>query len=413
MSGGHAVVIVGGGHAGLEVAASLRARGHAAAVTIVGDEETLPYERPPLSKGLLSGELSEHETALRPESFFAEQAIELHSGRRASVIERDIRRVTLDDGTRLHYDHLVLATGGANRVLEVPGVNLDGVVSLRTLADAIDLRERLGRSRAIAIVGAGFIGLEVATAAAKRGLQVTVLELEHRPMTRTTTAATAAFFGAAHARDGVAIRTNTAISAIRGSHGRVTHVEDSDGHRHPADIVLVAVGIAPNDQLASAAGLPVDRGILVGPELTTADPAISAIGDCARFPSRLWTDGPVRLESVQNAADQARSVAARIAGASVPYGAVPWFWSDQAGVRLQMAGRTADADQTVVSGDPAAARFSVLCFRAGGLCGVESVGRPGDHVAARRLLGAAAGGGPTPKQAASAGFELRDYARAA
>ena len=412
MSARSAVVIVGGGQAGLEVAAALRTRGHEGAVTIVGEEPGLPYERPPLSKGLLWGDVAAQDTALRPAAFFAEQAIELLSASRATAIERDRRRVILDDGTQLHYDHLVLATGGANRALEVPGANLDGVVSLRTLAEASDLRERLERAGAIAIVGAGFIGLEVATAAAKRGLQVTVLELEQRPMTRTTTPATAAVFSGAHERAGVALHTGRGIRAIHGAGGSVTHVEDSQGRRHAADVVLTAVGITANDALAAAAGLPVQRGILVDADLTTQDPAISAIGDCARFPSRLWEEGPVRLESVQNAADQARAVAARIAGVSAPYEAVPWFWSDQAGVRLQIAGRTADAEQAVVCGDPDGARFSVLCFRADRLCGVESVGRSGDHVAARRLLAQGGQGGPTPQQAAARGFELKAYAHA-
>jgi 3-phenylpropionate/trans-cinnamate dioxygenase ferredoxin reductase subunit len=409
VSAPRAIVIVGGGQGGLEVAAALRAGGYDGAVTIVGEEPGLPYERPPLSKGLLAGEQSAADATLRPEPFFGEQAIELLRGRRATSIDRDRRRVELDDATSLRYDHLVLATGARNRELELAGVELDGVVGLRTLADALELRERLTRAQSVVIVGAGFIGLEVASVAAKAGLEVTVIEAQPRPMTRTTTAETAAFFSAAHARNGVRLLLGGALRAIHGSAGRAIGVEDAEGGNHPADVVLLAVGIVPNDELAAAAGLPVAHGILVDEHLRTADPAISAIGDCARFPSRLW-ESPVLLESVQNAADQAHAVAARITGAGTPYAAVPWFWSDQAGVRLQLAGRTADAQQTVLSGDPAGGRFSTLCFRAGRLCGVESVGRTGDHVAARRLL---AGSDPdlSPAAAAAAGFELKAYAR--
>jgi 3-phenylpropionate/trans-cinnamate dioxygenase ferredoxin reductase subunit len=317
--------------------------------------------------------------------------------------------VALDDGAALPYDHLVLATGARNRTLELPGSQLDGVVALRTLADSLELRERLERASSVVIVGAGFIGLEVATVAAKAGRAVTVLELAQRPMTRTATAPTAAFFTRAHHEHGIDLRLATAPRAIHGSGGRVTAVEDSSGERHPADVVLIAVGVLANDELAAAAGLPVDRGILVDEELRTADPGISAIGDCARFPSPLW-ESPVLLESVQNAADQAHAVAARFLGDGHPYAAVPWFWSDQAGVRLQIAGRNADADEVVVCGEPQAGRFSALCFRAGRLCGVESVGRPGDHVAARRLL-ASSDPGLTPATATAADFDLKTYAR--
>jgi 3-phenylpropionate/trans-cinnamate dioxygenase ferredoxin reductase component len=302
----------------------------------------------------------------------------------------------------------VLATGARNRTLELPGSGLDGVVSLRTLADSLELRERLEQARSVAIVGAGFIGLEVASVAATGGREVTVLELAERPMTRTTSAATSEFFAAAHRRNGVELLLGSALGALSGRSGRVTGVEAADGRRREADVVLVAVGVEPNHELAASAGLPIDRGVIVDQHLRTGDPAISAIGDCARFPCALW-EAPVLLESVQNAADQAHAVAARIVGRGGAYSSVPWFWSDQAGLRLQLAGRTADADEVVVCGEVAASRFSSLCFRSGRLCGVESVGRPGDHVAARRLL--ASESGLAPATAAAAGFDLKAYAR--
>lgn len=408
MGGRHSVVIVGGGQAGCELAAALRTGGYDGTITLVAEEPGLPYERPPLSKALLAGEVTADDIVLRPESFFHDRAIELLERRRVVSVDRAGRRVELDDGALLPYEHLVLATGARNRTLELPGSGLDGVVSLRTLADSLELRQRLEQARSVAIVGAGFIGLEVASVAATGGREVTVLELAERPMTRTTSAATSEFFAAAHRRNGVELLLGSALGALSGRSGRVTGVEAADGRRREADVVLVAVGVEPNHELAASAGLPIDRGVIVDQHLRTGDPAISAIGDCARFPCALW-ESPVLLESVQNAADQAHAVAARIVGRGGAYSSVPWFWSDQAGLRLQLAGRTADADEVVVCGEVGASRFSSLCFRSGRLCGVESVGRPGDHVAARRLL--ASESGLAPATAAAVGFDLKAYAR--
>jgi len=402
------VVIVGTGQGGCEVAAALRAGGYGGTVTMVGEEPGVPYERPPLSKALLAGEIAPEQVALRPQAYFHDRQIELLDSRRAIRIDRPGRRLELDDGMLLAFEHLVLATGARNRTLELEGCELDGVLGLRTLADSLELRQRLAQAQSIVIVGAGFIGLEVASVARRAGREVTVLELAERPMTRTTTAPTAAFFARAHRAHGVRLEFGSAVRALLGSGGRVSAVEDSDGARHAAQVVLVAVGVQPNDELAADAGLPVAAGILVDRQLLSGDPAISAIGDCARFPCALW-ESPVLLESVQNAADQAHAVAMRILGGDAPYATVPWFWSDQAGLRLQIAGRSADAEQVVVCGDPEAGRFSALCFREGRLCGVESVGRSGDHVAARRLL--ASDPGLSPAAAAAADFDLKAYAR--
>jgi 3-phenylpropionate/trans-cinnamate dioxygenase ferredoxin reductase subunit len=391
----------------------LRAAGYEDPVTLIGDEPGLPYERPPLSKALLTGDLQADQVVLRPRSFFAERAVELRAGRHVTAIDRERRSVTLDDGARLPYEHLVLATGARNRhPARLPGSDLDGVLALRTLAESLELRERLKDAARVAIVGAGFIGLEVASAAASLGCEIDVFEAAQRPMTRTASSPTAAFFSSVHQRRGVRLHLGAAPVAIAGSGSRVEAIVDASRKRHPADLVLVAVGVEPNDELAAGAGLAVDRGVIVDELLRCpADHAISAIGDCSRFPSRHF-GAATTLESVQNAAEQGRAVALRIAsGSQAPYAAVPWFWSDQAGLRLQIAGRTADAPQTIVCGEPGDARFSVLCFRDERLCGVESVGRPGDHVAARRLL-AGADRGLTPREAAAAGFELRDYARA-
>jgi 3-phenylpropionate/trans-cinnamate dioxygenase ferredoxin reductase component len=402
------VVIVGTGQGGCELAAALRAGGYDGSVTMVGEEPGVPYERPPLSKALLAGEVAPEQLALRPQAYFDERQIELLESRRVLRIDRPAHRIELDDGTLLPYEHLVLATGARNRTLALEGAGLDGVVGLRTLADSLELSERIEQAQSIVIVGAGFIGLEVASVARRAGREVTVLELAERAMTRTATAPTAGFFARAHREHGVKLEFRSVVRALRGSGGRVSAVEDSDGARHAAEVVLIAVGVQPNDELAAGAGLAVAAGILVDDRLLSADPAISAIGDCARFPCALWRS-PVLLESVQNAADQAHAVAMRILGGDAPYATVPWFWSDQAGLRLQIAGRSADAEQVVVCGDPEAQRFSALCFREGRLCGVESVGRPGDHVAARRLL--AGDPGLSPAAAGAADFDLKAYAR--
>lgn len=404
------MVIVGAGQGGLEVAASLRTAGFDGRITLVGDEAGLPYQRPPLSKALLAGEAGPADVVLRPEAFFVDREIELLDGRRVVELELMERRVKLSDGAGLSYDHLVLATGARNRRLELQGGELDGVVGLRTLGDALELRERLAQAQDVAIIGAGFIGLEAATVARSGGCSVAVFEIAGRPMARMLSDPTAGFFTRVHRERGVVLNFGTGVHRLEGSRGRVAGLVDSQGKRWPAQLVLTAVGILPNDELGAAAGLPVGHGVCVDAQLASPDPAVCAIGDCARFPCR-FGDAPVLLESVQNAVDQARSVAARILGRGAPYEAVPWFWSDQAGVRLQIAGLTTGTDELVVVGDQETGRFSTLCFAGGRLLGVESVSRPGDHVAARRLLGSAAT--LSPARARSDDFDLKAYARAA
>jgi 3-phenylpropionate/trans-cinnamate dioxygenase ferredoxin reductase component len=404
------VVIVGAGQGGLQVAASLRTLGFDGRVTLIGTETDLPYQRPPLSKAVLAGRAEPADATLRPEAFFAERSIDLLRGERVTTIRRAERRICLAVGGSIAYDHLVLATGAVNRRLALPGVELDGVLSLRTADEAVQLRARLQEADRVAIIGAGFIGLEVAAVACAAGRVVDVFEIAARPMGRVVSAHTSRFFAEAHRRSGVRLHLGTGVRRITGAGGRVTGVEVAEGMWSPADVVLVAVGIEPDDSLAAAAGLPVRAGVCVDQRLATPDPAISAIGDCARFPCR-FAASPVVLESVQNAADQGRAVAGKLIGRDEPYAAVPWFWSDQGELRLQIAGLTVGARRTVVSGDPESGRFSALCFAGERLLGVESVGRPGDHVAARKLLAAA--GGLTPAQASQPGFDLKAYARAA
>ena len=402
------VLVLGTGQAGFQVAASLREEKFDGRVVLVGDEPGLPYQRPPLSKAYLTGKADADAVRLRPDRFFAEHRLELRAGERAARIDRAGRRVVLASGEALPYDHLVLALGARNRALPVPGAELDGVVQLRTLGDAEGLRRRLETTREAVVVGAGFIGLEFAAVAAARGVAVTVVEAADRPMARSLSVAMSAFFRGAHERQGVRFVFGASVVRVLGGDGggRATGVETADGRRFPGDLVLVGIGVVPNAELAADAGLAVADGIVVDERLGTSDPAISAIGDCARHPCRFAAGaGPVRIESVQNAVDQARCVAARLAGRTAPYGAVPWFWSDQGASKLQIAGMAAPHDRAVVRGDPAGGAFSVFCFREGGLAGVESVNRPLDHVLARKLL--ANGADLAPEQAADPGFDLK------
>ncbi|MFF7335527.1 FAD-dependent oxidoreductase [Streptomyces sp. NPDC008150] len=389
----HSVVVVGAGQAGLETAAALRARGFAGRVTLVGDEPPGPCHRPPLSKGYLTGAVSAEDVPLRPAAFYAEQDIELLTGDRATVVDRDRRTVLLESGLRLPYGALVLATGCRPRTLPVPGSSLSGVRVLRGLADAEDLRLRLdGPPLRIVVAGAGFIGLEVAATARGLGHEVTVVEPQSRVLTRALTPEVADHVVAEHRAHGVTVLTSRHITVLHGDgERRVRAVELSGGERLDADLVVTGIGVLPNTELAAAAGLAVENGVAVDEQLRTADPAIWAVGDCASFPgvpglNGAHTGGRTRLESVQNATDQARCAAAAICGEPYAYTAVPRFWSDQYALRLQMAGLTAGADETVTAGDPAGGRFSVFCFRAGRLIGVESVNRPADHGIAARLL---------------------------
>lgn len=404
------IVIVGAGQAGFQAAASLREAGFAGSLTLIGEEAALPYQRPPLSKAYLAGKTDARGLLLRQESFFAEHRIDHRSGTRVTAIDRAERRVQLSDGGHLAYDHLILATGTRNRALPVPGADLAGVRQLRTLDDADALRTAIEGVRRIVVVGAGFIGLEFAAVCAARGLSVTVIEAAERVMARAVAPETSEAFRAFHEEAGVRFQFGAGVTAIEGEGGRATAIRTADGQSLPADLVLVGIGVVPNQELAAEAGLAVRDGIEVDAVLATDDPAISAIGDCVRFPSRFAAGMPggdrVRIESVQNAVDQGRCLAARLTGRAAAYDAVPWFWSDQGPRKLQIAGLAAPGDASVLR--RSGVGFSVFRFRGGALSAVESVDRPADHMAARRLL--ASGKALTPEQAADPSFDLKALA---
>ena len=397
-------VIIGAGQGGYQVAASLREYGYQEPVTIVGDEPQLPYQRPPLSKAYLLGETTAERLLLRPANYYEKHAIEVATGSAAVAIDRQARKVTLASGTQLAYEHLVLATGARNRKLPVPGADLDGVMYLRTLAEADAIKEHFAAANTIVVAGAGFIGLELAAVASKFGKKVYVVEALSRVMSRALAPEMSDFFAQAHAAFGVEILVNTRMQSVQGHNGRVAGVTLSDGRALPADLVLVGIGIEPVAELAADCGLPVANGISVNARLETADPQVSAIGDCASFPDK-WTGQVIRLESVQNAVDQGRCVARRITGQPADYGAVPWFWSDQRDLKLQMVGLTSGCNRTAIRGSVAERAFSVFCFKGEKLIGIESVNRAADHMFGRRLL--AAGESIAPAEAADASFDLK------
>lgn len=413
------VVIVGAGQAGLQTAASLRQLGFDGSIHLVGAEPGLPCQRPPLSKAFLKGDAEPDSVLLRHEGFFADQRIELLAGQSVVAIDRPGRQVLLAAGDALPYDRLVLATGARNRRLPVPGGDHPDLLELRGLADALRLRERLGQARRLLVIGAGYIGLEIAATARARGLEVAVCETQERVMPRTASPALSAHVAAVHCAEGVALHLQATVTRVAVENGRIVGVDTAAGERIAADLVLVGIGIQPNQELAQEAGLAVADGIRVDACLRTSDPAIFAIGDCAAFPVppafgppliHPAQSGPqeVRLESVQNAVDQAKAAARNILDEPQPYDAVPWFWSDQYGMKIQIAGLTAGTTGHLSRVDPDRPdRLTVHGFRGERLAAVETVSHPGDHMAWRRLL--AEHRWPSAEEVAAPGFTLKGW----
>ena len=392
------VVIIGGGQGGFQAAASLRAEGYEEPITIIGDEPQIPYQRPPLSKGFLLGKQEQRHAELRPSAFYDANRITLLTAR-AAAIDRESRRVKLDSGEHIEYDRLILATGARNRKLSPKGGEHEGVFYLRTLAEATELRRRLAAAQDVVVIGGGFIGLEVAAVARILNKQVTVVESQSRLMARVVAPLVSEYFRSQHEAKGVDILLNAALFGIGDN-----EVLLGERKRRPADVVIAGIGVVPNVELARDAGLPVGNGITTDQHLQTPDPRIFAIGDCAECPS-LYAGACVRLESVQNAVDQAASVAKTIVGHRAPYTAVPWFWTDQYDIHLQMAGLPMGFDQVVTRGDPETRKFSVFYFTSGRLRAVDSINRPAEHLTARKLIGARTL--LSPNQAEDESFDLK------
>lgn len=391
------VVVVGAGHAGFTVCATLRTLGWDGELTMIDSDHTLPYQRPPLSKKVLAGEQTLDDAHFRPHAFYGDHGIGLVLGRRVVAIDRVERAVQLDGYPPLSYDHLVLATGARPRPLRLEALadlGPESVCYLHTADHGIGLRERITAGKRVVIIGGGFIGLEVASMASCAGKDVVVFEVAERLMGRAVSAPISQYFHDLHKGAGVDVRLSSTVSSVQRV---VDRLELHDGQSSvAADVVVAGVGVVPNDELATQAGLATGNGVLVDAQLRTTDPHISAIGDCARFPDPTGKHSEIRLESVQNASDHARHVAAFIAGEPPsPYEVVPWFWTEQHGRKLQMAGLTAGYDHTeTVQTEPD--KFSVYCYAGTRLLGCESVNSPKDHARARKQLAATRGAGSPP-----------------
>ena len=378
-------VIVGAGHAAAQLAPSLRQEGWSGRIVVVGAEDVIPYHRPPLSKTLLAGEKTLEEITIRPERVYAKDGIEFLLQTRVDSIDRDNRRLLLANGQTLNYDKLALTTGSRPRRLDLPGADLPGIHYLRNYPDVLGIKAGIQAGRRVVIIGAGYIGLEVAAVLCKLGLQVTVLELLERVLMRVATPVIAEFITRVHTAEGVRIICNAAIGGFAG-HGRVEQVLVRNGAAYDADLVIVGAGILPNMELAAAAGLKVDNGIVVDEYCRASDPDIVAAGDCTMHYNRSYGRW-LRLESVQNAADQARIAAATLCGKQVAYDALPWFWSDQYDVKLQMAGLPPGHDAVSIRGDPGKGRsFAVFYFREGRVIAVDAINRPSEFMLGKKLI---------------------------
>ena len=401
------IVIVGGGHAAGQAAASLRQEKYAGEIVVIGEEPHIPYQRPPLSKQYLSGEYGLDRVHLRPARFYQSRDIAVLSGVRVETIDRNAQTVACGDGREIGYDKLLLATGARPRKLHAPGGGLAGVHYLRTIADVDAIKKDFQPGRRIAIVGGGYIGLEVAAIAIQKGLEVTVLEMEDRILKRVTTPAMSTFYEDLHTSKGVAIRTGVRVESFAGS-DRLTGVVCAGGEVVPADLTVVGIGVVPNVELAQAAGLDCDNGVVVDEYTRTADPNIHAVGDCTNHPNPLL-GRRLRLESVPNAMEQSRVAATNLAGQSKAYANVPWFWSDQYDLKLQMVGFSTEAEHHVVRGNPATRRFAIFYFDGDILTAADAVNSAREFMAARQLVGKRVDAG----QLADPGVDLKTVLAAA
>ena len=400
------ILIVGAGQAGVMTAESLRSGGYTGAITLLGDEAHGPYHRPPLSKAWLAGDMADAQLVMRAPDLLAKKDIALRTDCSVVAIDRTAQVLRLASGEQLPYSGLVLATGATPRTLTLPGADAPNVLPLRSRDDAGRIAAQLARCAELAlpvvVIGGGFIGLEVAATARKKGLAVTVLEAAPRLLGRVLAPALSDWYAALHRGHGVDVVLDARIASIDTAEGLAVAVHLADGRRQPCGLVVLGVGVSANDRLAREAGLACDRGIVVDACTRTADPRIVAAGDCT---ARQLADGTLlRLESVQNATEQAKSAAAALLGQDRPFTATPWFWSDQYDKKLQMAGLSAGADAWALRGDMAAGPFSIYHFKAGRLLAVDSVNSAKDHLLARKLMDA--GVSPTLEQAADAGFDL-------
>lgn len=379
------IAIVGAGHGGVQAAASLRDEGFDGRIALIGEERDLPYHKPPLSKTFIKDSQAKPQM-LRAESFYATQGIDLLFGDTVDSLDLSGRRLVFGNGGALDFDAAILATGARPRPLPLEGAAATGIVPLRTLADAALIRDLAPQAANVVVIGGGFIGLEIAATLSALGSGIVVVEAQDRLLARVVAPAVSAHVAARLRGMGIRVLTGVTVSGLETSGGRVEAVRLSSGERLPADMAVVGIGVLPNQELAAQAGIATGNGIRVDAAMRTSVPEILAIGDVASY-RHFMTGADARLESVQNATDQARLAARTLTGRDESYAAVPWFWSDIGDMKLQMVGLTGGGDRHVLLGDPAENKFSIVHFLGERFLGIESVNRPADHMLGRRMLG--------------------------
>ena len=379
------VVILGAGHAGGTAVALLRQYGHTGPITLIGDEPIPPYQRPPLSKAWLKGEADADSLALKPLEFYAENNVDFRPNVTATALDRAAKTVALSSGDTVSYDVLILATGARAIALPIPGADLSGILFLRTAAHAEALKAAVGPGKTLAVVGGGYIGLEVAASGRALGAEVVVIEREARLLARVAAEPLSTFFKAYHEKHGVRFELGASVTGFTGQDGKVTGVTLADGRTLPCDAAVVGVGAHPNDELAKAAGLETARGVVVDLDARTSDPAIFAIGDVAHRPMPIY-DRMFRMESVPNALEQAKQAACAITGRPRPPGECPWQWSDQFDLKLQIAGYAFDADSVILRGEPATAKFAIFHLKGDQVQSVEAINSPPEFMMGKILI---------------------------
>jgi 3-phenylpropionate/trans-cinnamate dioxygenase ferredoxin reductase subunit len=378
-------IVVGASHAGGQLAVSLRQEGWEGRVLVIGDEPYLPYNRPPLSKTFLSGEKHVDDLLIRPETQYEKIGVEFLLGQRVTGLDRESRTLTLSHGETFSWSKLALATGARVRKLDLPGADLKGVLYLRDISDVETIRQFLGDGKKAVIVGGGYIGLETAAMLRKLNMEVSVLEAAERVLSRVTAPELSHFYTRIHEEEGCRIHCGVQVIGF-GGEGRVSEVHCADGSTFAADLVIIGIGVMPNTSLAETAGLEVDNGIVVNDACLTSDDNIAAAGDCTRHFNHFY-QRQLRLESVQNAMEQAKVAAAALCGRSIQYNALPWFWSDQYDLKLQIAGLSEGYDQVVLRGDPDSSRkFAAFYLKGSKVIAVDAINSPQEFMTGKQLI---------------------------
>ena len=380
------IVIAGAGHAAGQLVASLKQQKFAGQIVLVGDEPYLPYQRPPLSKKFLSGDMEADRLYVKPASFYTDAQVETHLNCTITAIDRESKALRTNSGNTIAYDQLVLALGSRVRRLTIEGADLDGIHYLRNISDVDAIRAELGDRKKAVVVGAGYIGLEVAAVLRQLGIDVTIIEMTERVMSRVVSPEISDFYQIEHTTYGVKLRLSTGIVAFRGK-SRISAIETTDGEMIDADFVVVGVGILPNTELAETAGLAVDNGIIVDDQCQSSDADIYAVGDCTVHPNAIY-ERQLRLESVHNALEQARTAASNLCGKEKHYAEVPWFWSDQYDLKLQIAGLSTGYDEVVIRGNPANRAFACMYLKDGKLIATDAVNSPKEFVQSKAIIAA-------------------------